>query len=331
MVLEETFKKREEIYAKKAKDVLKGYPDELLTTLEEDGCIVPSIKTHFIRGIKNEIKDNLSEIEKLKTEKELDARQKHRLEQLEAGTIKRLHTLSEIVKPIRECEPEESKRIIELVTKDYPEAKGLKDYDELLDTIKEEERIRREERLTVSEKKKFDEEVKKGVAVGLTKKKAEQKAITGIPDNTLDLFTSKLHKNIYEHLRDFVYDGADRGEDNYLISPCGLKGRVYSKDTAKELGMSYDDVLKLATWDALDQLSAFGNKDDWRDFYVKGKDVVEGERFHRLDARDWPGCWKEIFEGKRWVTKEDIKKIAKKHGLEPGDFVEDLPEGFKKK
>lgn len=336
MAIEKTaIKEREESYSKKIKPETEGYPG-ILKHLQKDGCLMPSVKVHLIRKLKNDIESNLTEIDKIKAEmgnKTPTEKQQRDINNAEASVLKRLHTLAEIVIPVAECKGKQIPDVVELVTKDYPKAANVKGYNELLDTIRKEYRARKEFDMSAGQQRGFEQEVKTLVKQGVPEPEAKEHILDTIPNISVDKFTSDLYRELWGELRGIAYDGANINSDQSIRSPCGLKGTVYSKETANREGIDEATLLKRSIFDAIDTMSGFGSKEDWKAFYDEGKDAVEGDRFHRLNAKDWPGCWADLYNGRRFMTEDHLNAIAKRRGLKPDAFVSIRvhPEGYKAK
>lgn len=309
-------------YQESLRELLKNYIGELPEYEPLEGvCIPPSTKASYIKKLRSGIYKNVEEINK---GLETGSMTKGEEERLKYEIIKKLLTLNELIKRTPECSVDEAKEAVERVIKEYPEAMGYEDFEDLLDIIYKEKTAAKRRRRGDMEKaqEEIAEEIAEEQGIDLeeasedVKEDIYEEAEKLVPDKSLKEFTSRLHKAIYNELGGYMYDGA-KGQKDHIASPCGIK-----------IPMEGDEAI----FKAEDILAFFGAGKDWIDYYHSGETEVIGDRFQPMSSKDWPGCWRNIFENNKYVTKEELKDAIKntKKKLKLKDFVDvdELPDGY---
>lgn len=310
--------KLEKRAAAKLKSVLGSYIKDIQPELEEiertDGtetfCLVPSMKDEVLKSVKGRLDKELQHI--------AVARQKSEEVDLEENydLVRYLHSLGEALKRVPACDVGEVEDIISAVQEGYPpEGMSYEDFIDSLIVEKAERKTSRNKEQREKFKKKIQENMKDVVEdlgkppekltkndLRLAQEEATKRAAeetSGLKENN---FIMGVRRSLFGKLQYYMHNGAT-GQKKEMPSPCGLKIPMKG-DTA--IGKS-EDILAF-----------FGSTDDWKDFYVEGKDKVEGQTFHRMHPDDWPGCFGDIFENLNAITDEELEKRLKKVNKEQG-------------
>jgi len=332
-----TFKEREKQYATAPERALKGFPEEFTQRQTDLTCLPPKVKEQFIKDLVRDIDNAVKKVA-----------DKEDVERYKANIARYLYALA-VVKDVPSCEASDSPEIVMAVTERLPQSAGLPGYEALVgDLIRTRivdpslTRLPSGKRKSVTDEfPDIDEEADaeaEAASEGLTaaelqarrdlmvqQGRAKRTRAEGLPP--VQKFAQHLHTSILWNLNGLVYDGADKPTD-MLFSPCGIVERRYDERTAAKLGMTEENLQKMAIFDAMDKLAFIGSGQDWIDYYHDGKSAVVGDRFHPISERDWPGCWRDLYEGRRdykdELTDAELQRIVSDMGLplRPDDFVE---------
>lgn len=348
--IESEYAAREAVYGEKAvQKQLAGFPLEF-ERVTKDACIPPKVKAKFIEITRKEI---TKITQRLATPGESEDPKRDR-----ANLIRYLYTLNEVIVPMRTCDPlKDSSSIVQAMSVKYPRQIGVKGgldgiITELIraQTIKAATHVPPERRdefeaaleeardSAIEESEELFGDLPEGEKRVKTERLIAQEQFEASEEMTLqsvDDFSVALWQSIVGHLNGLAVDGAKGQKMKMIFSPCGLKYREYDEKEAKRLGMSKEEVELMAALDSMDKLAFIGTAGDWIEYYHDGNDAVVGERFHPISKRDWPGCWRDLYEHNRdyknTLNEAELNKRIREAAVKatPKDFIRfpDMVEG----
>lgn len=334
---------REKTAEDRLESLMSGYMEDLLpdyAPIARKGdnasfCMPPSVKEAVAKKMQTMVGKRLEEMESRREKGMPFAKQ-------EADVLTGLYVLAEDIKRIPTCEAKELEDMFNKVREEYPEQVDMT-FEAMLDAISDIPTVQTEKQ-TVKARKELEEQIEvrtqeivdaMSSRVKGTKSEKEavarEQAISEVMKDAVlqgrSQFISKWHAALSKRLQGYLYDGAE-GQGEEMPSPCGLRIPMKGLEAISK---------------AEDLLAFLGSKKDWEQFYIEGEEDIETETgkdgfatFHRMHAKDWPGCIADVFAQRKILTSEVIgdivREVNKKHNLKlkVEDFVEDdeLPKGY---